>query len=82
MTASQYQKEYQSAKTGEAKAEAHKRLVGAERALAKVVAPVYFSALNGEIDRTDLRQTRECDVYHASWGTVDLDDATVKELTP
>lgn len=82
MTASQYQKEYQSATPGSEKAEAHKRLVGAERALSKAVAPIYFSWLEGKGERTDLKKSGEYDAYYAAWDTTNLDDETVKRLTP
>ena len=60
----------------------HRCLIGAERALAKAVAPIYFSWLEGKGERTDLKRSGEYDVYYASWDTINLDDETVKGLTP
>ena len=86
MTAQDYQNEYY-AQSGKNKQQAHSALVGAERALAQAVAPVYFAALaNG--NNTDgqppvsLATTGEMGAYYAAWGTVELNTEIVDQLTP
>lgn len=80
MTLNEYRQQYSDATAGRSKAEAHRVLIGAERALCKLVAPVYASHI-GQSGVT-LKTTGEYDAYYSGYNSVDLDNAEVMRLAP
>ena len=78
MTGKDYQEAYQSAPAGRQTKEAHRVLIGAERAVAKIAAPNYY----GNMGTSSLVSTGDYVAYYAAFAGTQLDSAEVMELAP
>lgn len=69
MTLNEYRKAYSNAQNDKDRAEAHARLVQAEQALAKRVAPIYYALMWTDRPKS-LKETGEYDAYHQATMTL------------